>query len=80
MRQGESTVDPCVDRDFVWELAKRGAVEIFTRQVSVRGTALDLKGVKIPKGCEIEFASAKPDKYDSNPPEVQITFGWPDGT
>ena len=66
-------VEKCVDRDFVWELCKRGSVHVLISQVTVTGNSLDLSGIKIPDGCEIEWCGKSREEGD----QFQITFGWP---
>lgn len=51
-------VENCVDRDFVWELCKRGHVHLLSTQVTVMGETIALKGLKIPDGVELEYAYA----------------------
>lgn len=36
---------PLIDRDFVFELAKRGKVSLTSSQISVEGHEMDLDGV-----------------------------------
>lgn len=71
-------VHDCVDREFVWELCKRGHVHVLSSQVTITGESLDLSGVKIPNGCEVEFVHGI-DRGQHQSPLCKITFGWPKG-
>lgn len=78
MSDGNHHVDECVDRNFVFELCKRGHVHVHSSQVTVKDESINLKGLAVPKGCELEFVHVVRGERDSQP-EVSITFGWPNG-
>ncbi len=76
-RDGKSVVSDKIDRDFVFELARRGKVEVFSSQVSIEGDSVDLTDVKIPSGVTIDWIGAKPTK-DEWKPIGCVTFRFPD--
>ena len=74
-RDGKADISKNINREFVWALCQRGAVEVLSSQVTIRGQCLNLDGVRIPEGCRIEYVGAKPTR-DEFSPEVIVTFGF----
>jgi hypothetical protein len=47
--------DPLLDRDFVFELAKRGKVSLTSSQITVAGSEVNLDGIVIPPHIRLEY-------------------------
>lgn len=67
MSKANTTYSNLIDKDFVFELAKRGKVSITSDQISIevdqRGG--DLDGLVLPPHTYLEYLYAKPGKYDN---------------
>ena len=75
MRDGKHEVSSKIDRDFVFELCKRGKVGVLSTQVTICGESISLAGLKIPSGVEIEWVGALATRNDDRP-ECHITFNF----
>ena len=64
--------------DFAVQLAKRGKMELLSNQIMLEADdALNLAGITLPEGCEIEYVRAVPTRCDDRP-RVSVTFHFPD--
>ena len=63
------TYDERITGDFLFELAKKGKVKLFSHQVRLEaeGSYLDIKDLKLPDGCYVEAFGANPEKDEWKP-------------
>ena len=75
MSWSESTeYSDAIDKEFVFELAKRGNVHVLSHQVTVESmSGIKFEGLQIPANCELEWAGASPARNEHHP-IVKMTF------
>ena len=68
MSKANVTYSPLIDKDFVFELAKRGKVQIFSDQISVECGSQegDLTGLTIPPNTHLEYLYARRGAHDGH--------------
>jgi len=68
------TYSDLIDRDFVFELAKRGKVHLTSTQISITVEKEgDLSGLVVPPNTHLEYIYITPGKYEDR---HYVTLRW----